>query len=99
MGLSYGDYLAIKNLLLEMETRMTAREDASYEALNADIETVKTGWAALQAENANLREQLVAAGQDFQAKLDEDSNADADKVDAADAALKSLTVPNAEPTA
>lgn len=95
MGLSYGDYLAIKKLLDDMEARMAAREDAAYEDLNSTIETVKEGWAALQAENANLRQQLTDAGANFQIALDQDSEADADKVEAADAALKELVVPDA----
>lgn len=97
MGLTYGDYLAIKQLLEGMEQRMGVREDAAYEKLNSTIVSVKEGWAALVAENANLREQLANAGVEFQAQLDADSEVDAGKVETADASLAEL-VAVAEPT-
>lgn len=97
IGLISGDEL--KRLLKEMEIRMGAREDAAYEKLSATIDTVKDGWAALQAENTNLKQQLTDAGVEFQAKLDADSEADAAKVEEADAKLSELVVPApSEPT-
>jgi hypothetical protein len=97
MSLSYGDYLAIKALLNEMEDRMTAREDAAWAQQATDIQSVKDGWAALQAQVADLQAQLAAAGVAQQAALDADSLEDAAKVEAGNAALESLT--NAAPVA
>lgn len=82
--------------LNEMEARMGAREDAAHDNLNATIETVKAGWAALQAENANLKSQLDAAAVNYQAQLDADSEADAAKIEEADAKLAELTAQPAE---
>jgi hypothetical protein len=87
----------MKKLLSEMEARMGAREDAAYDKINATIGTVKEGWAALQAENANLKSQLENAGVEFQAKLDADSEADAAKVEAADASLSELVAVAEQP--
>lgn len=88
--------------------RMSEREDAAYAKLSADIAAVKTGWAALVAENAalkadnqTLRDALAAADATqaaaVEAALTADSAADADKVEAADAALAELVAPPVEP--
>jgi hypothetical protein len=78
-------------------TTMGAREDAAYQQLSADIQTVKDGWAALVAERDALKEALqnadANAAAQVQAALDTDSDIDAAKVEAADAALASLVAP------
>jgi hypothetical protein len=89
--MSYSDVMLIKQLLEKMEERMTEREDTAWAGLSNQVTAVKDGWSALQAENANLKSQLDAAGVDFQAKLDADSEADAGKVEQATAALNELT--------
>lgn len=108
----WADTIPTRKDLRHLEERMAAREDASYEKLNADIESVKTGWAALQAQNAalaadnqTLRDALAAADADkaaaVESALTADSETDADKIDAADAALASLLPvepPAEEPT-
>lgn len=80
---------------------MAAREDAAYEALTATILTVKDGWASLVAERDALKEALenadANAAAQVAAALEADSDVDAAKVEAADAALAELVVP-AEPT-
>lgn len=88
--------------------RMSEREDAAYAKLSADIAAVKTGWAALVAENAalkvdnqTLRDALAAADATqaaaVEAALTADSVSDAGKVEAADAALAELVAPPVEP--
>lgn len=76
---------------------MGARETAAYEALNATILTVKDGWASLVAERDALKAALEAASADVaaqvQAALDADSEVDAGKVEAADAALAEISPP------
>jgi len=73
---------------------MAAREDAAYEKLNATILTVKDGWASLVAERDALKAALEAsdanAAAQVQAALDADSEVDAGKVEAADAALAEI---------
>lgn len=82
---------------------MAEREDAAYEKLYATITTVKDGWASLVAERDALKAALEDADADkaaaVQAALDADSNVDAEKVEAADAALADLIPPAEEPPA
>lgn len=86
----------LNNITREITT-MGAREDAAYQQLSADIQTVKDGWAALVAERDALKEALqnadANAAAQVQAALDTDSDIDAAKVEAADAALASLVAP------
>lgn len=80
--------------LIRKVDRMAAREDAAYEKLNASIQTVKDGWASLVAERDQYKAALESADADkaaaVQAALDADSEVDAAKVEAADAALAEL---------
>jgi hypothetical protein len=87
---------------------MGAREDAAYEALNANIAAVKDGWAVLVASNAAkdtriaelesaLADADANAAANLAAALDADSDADAAKVEAADAALAELVAPAPAP--
>lgn len=83
---------------------MAEREDQAWASFNSKVEIIKQGWAAKDAEIANLRAQLENAGVDtqnqVQAALDADSAVDAAKVEAADAALAELiagTEPQPEP--
>ena len=80
--------------LIRKVDRMAAREDAAYEKLNASIQTVKDGWASLVAERDALKAALESADADaavrVQEALDADSEVDAGKVEAADAALAEL---------
>lgn len=87
---------------------MAVREDAAWEKNAADLAAVKEGWDALVASNTAKDGQIVAlqaaldaanAGTDaaVQAALDVDSDADAGKVEAANAALESLLAPPVEP--
>lgn len=87
---------------------MAAREDQAYEALTATILTVKDGWAVLVASNAakdariaELEAALANADANAAAQLATalagDSDADAAKVEAANAALDDLVTPPAEP--
>jgi len=87
----------IPNKLREMETRMSEREDAAYEHLTVTIQAVKDGWSALIAERDALKAALEQAGVDAAAVLEADSQADAAKVEAADAALAELVTPPAPP--
>lgn len=90
--------------LHHMEERMSAREDADYVKLNADIQAVKDGWAALvaqvaalTADNQTLRDALAnadaAQSAAVEAALTADSETDADKIEAADTALAELLPP------
>ena len=83
---------------------MAAREDAAWEKQAADVAAVKAGWDTLVASNAvkdqriaDLEAALEAAGGDVQAQIDAalevDSEGDAVKVEAANAALEALTAP------
>lgn len=80
---------------------MATREEQAWSDFSAKIETIKQGWAAKDAEIANLRAQLANAGADtaaqVQAALDADSAVDATKVEAANVALDELVVPPAQP--
>lgn len=87
---------------------MAVREDAAWEKNAADLASVKEGWDALVASNTAKDGQIVAlqaaldaanAGTDaaVQAALDVDSDADAGKVEAANAALESLLAAPVEP--
>lgn len=89
---------------------MAVREDAAWEKNAADLAAVKEGWDALVASNTAKDGQIVAlqaaldaanAGTDaaVQAALDVDSDADAGKVEAANAALESLLAPVEPPAA
>lgn len=84
-----------------LEERMGAREDAAYEALNANIAAVKEGWASLTAERDALKAALEEADADkaaaVQDALDADSEVDASKVEAASAALDELAGHTEEP--
>jgi hypothetical protein len=110
-----GDAAATRIVLLDITAQlktikrevraMAAREDAAYEKLNATILTVKDGWASLVAERDALKEALENADAEaatrVQAALDADSDVDAGKVEAADAALAELAsqpAPEPEPT-
>lgn len=83
----------LDNLIRKVD-RMAAREDAAYEKLSASIQTVKDGWASLVAERDQYKAALEAADANqaaaVQAALDADSDVDAGKVEAADAALAEL---------
>ncbi len=87
----------ITNTVLKELRAMGAREDAAYEKLAADIQTVKDGWGSLVAERDALKAALESADADaaarVQAALDADSEVDAAKVEAADAALADLLPP------
>jgi hypothetical protein len=87
----------ISNTVLKELRAMGAREDAAYEKLAADIQTVKDGWGSLVAERDALKAALESADADaaaqVQAALDADSEVDAAKVEAADAALADLVAP------
>jgi hypothetical protein len=87
----------ILNTVLKEIRAMGAREDQAYEKLAADIQTVKDGWASLVAERDQWKAAAEAAGADVaaqvQAALDADSDVDAGKVEAADAALADLLPP------
>jgi len=87
---------------------MAAREDAAWEKQAADVAAVKAGWDTLVASNtakdqriADLEAALEAAGGDVQAQIDAalgvDSESDAVKVEAANAALEGLLAPPVEP--
>jgi len=84
----------------QMEARMAEREDAAYANLTATIQTVKDGWAAQLAKIAALEAALAEADAEQAAAVADalaaDSEFDAAKVEAADAALAELTAP-AEP--
>lgn len=99
--------VTLTNIMKELRI-MAAREDAAYEALTATILTVKDGWAVLVNSNAAKDTeiaQLRAALEAAQAGVAEtiavaaaaDSEADAAKVEAANAALTELVPPPAEP--
>jgi hypothetical protein len=87
----------ILNTVLKEIRAMGAREDQAYEKLAADIQTVKDGWASLVAERDQWKAAAEAAGAEVaaqvQAALDADSDVDAGKVEAADAALADLLPP------
>lgn len=94
--------------ILEEIKTMAAREDAAYEALNANINTVREGWAALVASNAAkdariaeleaaLQNADAEAAAELEAAMAADSDADAAKVEAASAALDDLVAPPVEP--
>lgn len=89
-----------ENLIKELRI-MAAREDAAFEALNTTILTVKDGWASLVAERDALKEALENADADAAAQvaaaLEADSDVDAGKVEAAEAALAELVAPPVEP--
>lgn len=94
------------NIIKKELRTMADRENAAYDALNATILTVKDGWAVLVASNAakdariaELEAALEAADPTaaVAAALEEDSVADAAKVEAADAALAELVAPPVEP--
>lgn len=80
---------------------MAAREDQAYADLTATILTVKDGWASLVAERDALKEALenadANAAAQVAAALEADSDVDAAKVEAADAALAELVVPPVQP--
>lgn len=101
--------LTLRNLKKEIQI-MADREDASFEKLTADLTAVAAGWGVLTAsnaqlvdENAQLRAALESADADKAAAiasaLDTDSEADADKVDAADAIIAGLVPPADQPPA
>lgn len=95
--------LSVNNLIRRSDTIqkeiqiMATREELAWSDFSAKIETIKQGWAAKDAEIANLRAQLANAGADtanqVQAALDADSAVDATKVEAANVALDELVVP------
>jgi hypothetical protein len=94
--------VGIPNLLHKMEAAMAAREDAAYDKLNATIATVKDGWGSLVAERDRYKAALEAADANqaaaVAAALEADSDVDAGKVEAADAALAELVpAPSSEP--
>lgn len=94
--------LTLKIIQLQKDVKlMAAREDAAYEQLNATIQTVKDGWASLIAERDALKAALenadANAAAQVQAALDADSEVDASKVEAADAALAELVPPAPQP--
>lgn len=74
---------------------MAQREDQAYADLTATILTVKDGWASLVAERDALKAALENADADaavrVQEALDSDSDVDAGKVEAANAALAELS--------
>ena len=76
---------------------MAAREDAAYEQLNTSIQTVKDGWAALVAERDQYKTALEQAdatrAQAVADALEADSDVDAGKIEAANAALNELVAP------
>jgi hypothetical protein len=80
---------------------MADREQQAWADFATKIEVIKQGWAAKDAEIANLRAQLANAGADtanqVQAALDADSAVDATKVEAANVVLDELVVPPAQP--
>ena len=86
-------------VIIERLDDMGAREDAAYAKLAEDIQKVKDGWASLVAERDALKQALEEADANkaaaVQAALDADSEVDASKVEAADAALAELVVPPA----
>jgi hypothetical protein len=94
------DFLASIEAKLDSLSRkvdiMSEREDQAYANLNATILTVKDGWASLVAERDALKAALEQADADaavrVQEALDADSEVDAGKVEAADAALAELSV-------
>lgn len=87
----------VLNTVLKEIRAMGAREEQAYEKLAADIQTVKDGWGSLVAERDALKAALESADADaaaqVQAALDADSDVDAAKVEAADAALADLLPP------
>jgi len=87
----------IPNQLRQMEASMAAREDAAYEQLNTSIQTVKDGWAALVAERDQYKAALEQAdatrAQAVADALEADSDVDAGKIEAANAALNELVAP------
>lgn len=96
VAITLGNSIRLNNLHKEIAA-MAAREDQAYADLNATILTVKEGWASLVAERDALKAALEAADADaatqVQAALDADSDVDAAKVEAADAALAELVTP------
>lgn len=100
IAITLGNSIRLNNLKKEI-TAMAAREDQAYADLNATIQTVKDGWASLIAERDALKTALEAANGDVaaqvQAALDADSDVDAAKVEAADAALAELVTPPPAP--
>ncbi len=80
--------------LREMESRMANREQAAYENLTATIQSVQSGWTALVAERDQYKAALEQADADeaaaVAAALEADSEYDADRIEAADAALADL---------
>ena len=93
LSATLGNTARLNHLRKEIAT-MAAREDQAYENLNASIQTVKDGWASLVAERdalkAALEEENATRAQAVQDALDADSEVDAAKVEAADAALNEL---------
>ena len=94
------------DLIIERLADMAAREDAAWERNAQELAAVKEGWDSLVASNqakddkiAALQTALDEAGANVsaqvQAALDQDSEADAAKVEAANEALDSLVNPPA----
>lgn len=93
LSATLGNTARLNHLRKEIAT-MAAREDQAYANLNASIQTVKDGWSSLVAERdalkAALEEENATRAQAVQDALDADSEVDAAKVEAADAALNEL---------
>jgi len=87
--------------LEERVIKLGAREDAADARFVELIELVKAGSAAKDAEIARLRDELANADADALARVDAalaaDSEGDADKKEAGNAALEELAAPPAEP--
>lgn len=98
------DITAIRTALEGLDRKLDAmseREDAAYAQLNSTIQTVKDGWASLVAERDQYKAALEQAdAEKAQAVADvlaADSDVDAAKVEAADAALAELNAQPAQP--
>jgi hypothetical protein len=101
------DVMAIRIALMDQSTSiieikrelttMTEREDAAWARQAELIQSVKDGYSALVTE----RDAWKKAAEDAGAALESDSLADAEKVEAANAALEELVAqpaPTPEPT-
>lgn len=73
---------------------MTSREEASRAQLTATVEQVKTAFTSLQTERDEYKAALESADADkaaaIQTALDQDSEHDADAIDAVNSALSEL---------
>lgn len=81
---------SINNITREL-TKMAEREDAAWARQAELIQSVKDGYSALVAE----RDAWKKAAEDAGAALEADSLADAEKVEAGNAALEELVSPPA----